>query len=77
MGTSGYDIYFTTSDGYPRNLAQRGFLYDLTDFMNEKFYDDGKTSVLDKIDPDYLDVLKGTDGKFYAIPHEEWFPGLT
>ena len=52
MGTSGYDIYFTTSDGYPRNLAQRGFLYDLTDFMNEKFYDDGKTSILDKIDLD-------------------------
>lgn len=77
MGTSGYDIYFTTSDGYPRNLAQRGFLYDLTDFMNEKFYDDGKTSVLDKIDKDYLDVLKGADGKYYAIPHEEWFPGLT
>lgn len=77
MPTSGYDIYFTTSDGYPRNLAQKGFLYDLTDFIEAKNYDNGTVSIKDKIDESYLDVLQGADGKYYAIPHEEWFPGLT
>lgn len=81
MATSGFDVYFTTSDSFPYALAQRGLLYDVTEFINRDSYEDEDgnitVSILDKIDPNYHDVLKGADGQFYAIPHEEWFPGLS
>lgn len=81
MATAGYDVYFTTSDSFPYALAQRDLLYDVTDFINKDSYPDADgnitVSILDKMEESYQDVLKGADGRFYAIPHEEWFPGLS
>lgn len=37
---------------------------------------DGKT-LESKIDDTTLESLKGSDGKYYALPHYEWFPGVT
>ena len=31
----------------------------------------------EKIDSEYLSTLQGSDGNYYALPHYEWYPGLT
>ena len=72
MATSGFDVYFTTSDSFPYALAQRGLLYDVTEFINRDSYEDEDgnitVSILDKIDPNYHDVLKGADGRSIYSP---------
>ncbi|HBS02464.1 MAG TPA: hypothetical protein DEA63_01145 [Firmicutes bacterium] len=68
MKASGDDIYIYESNPDIYSLAAQKYLLDLSDVVEP---------MVDKIDKDVLERLKGSDGKYYALPHYEWFPGLT
>ncbi len=68
MKSSGYDvfIYETNPDMY--QLSAQDYLLDLSDIVEP---------IKGKIEEDLLERMKGSDGKYYGLPHYEWFPGLT
>lgn len=70
MKTSGDDIfiYESTTDIY--QLAAQNFLMDLSDIVEPMV-----TS--NSIESNTLERLKGPDDKYYALPHYEWFPGIS
>ena len=56
-------------------MAQSGSIIKLDDLVTEKG-SDGK-SIEDRIYASNRESLKGADGGYYALPHYEWFPGLS
>ena len=70
MQSSGYDIYIyeTKKSVNMYSLSAQNYLLDLSDIVEP---------LIDKIEPDLLERMKGYDGKYYGLPHYEWFPGLT
>ncbi|MCQ3034881.1 MAG: hypothetical protein MJ248_01455 [Bacilli bacterium] len=71
-----YNMYFTEAGQSIYNLANSDYLLDLSSLVNENCYGESKT-ILSKIDADYVQALKGANGKIYALPHYEWYPGIT
>ncbi len=68
MKSSGDDIYIYETNPDIYSLSAQGFLLDLNDVVEP---------MESKIDKDVLERLKGNDGHYYALPHYEWFPGLS
>jgi len=79
MASSGYHLYFVEDDGSVLNFASRNKLLDITDMVTAKDEerDGNMISVLDKIEENYRFALQGLDGKYYALPHFTYIPGLT
>lgn len=79
MASSGYNLYFVEDDGTVLELASENKLLDISDMVTAKDEDrNGEMiSVLDKVDESYRFALQGMDGKYYAVPHFTFFPGLT
>lgn len=75
ISTSATHIYFGGAMPKLRSMMQNGNLADLSDVFTA-VGEDGKT-IESKIAKNYRSVLKGTDDKYYAIPHYEWFSGLS
>ena len=78
MATSGYSIYFVEQGGIGE-LAASGKLLDISDILTEKSETrDGQSiSILDKIKPEAVEMMKGFDGKYYALPHFTIFSGMS
>ncbi len=68
MKSSGYDVYIYETNPDMYQLSAQGYLLDLSDIVEP---------VKDKIDGDLLERMKGSDDKYYGLPHYEWFPGIT
>ncbi len=68
MRDSGYDVYIYETNPDMYQLSAQNYLLDLSDVVEP---------IKDKIEVDLLERMKGTDGKYYGLPHYEWFPGLT
>ncbi|HAS56440.1 MAG TPA: hypothetical protein DCR94_04230 [Firmicutes bacterium] len=68
MRTSGDDIFMY--EGVPDiySLSAQKFLLNLDDIVEP---------MKDKIEPDLLKRISGNDGSYYALPHYEWFPGVS
>ena len=75
LSTSAYHIIFDERYSNIYELAQSGAIVKLDDLVTAKG-DDGK-SIEDRIYVANRESLKGADGSYYALPHYEWFPGLS
>ncbi len=75
LSTSAYHIIFDERYSNVYELAQSGAIIKLDDLVSEKDAD-GKT-LEERIAPAVRGGLKGADGSYYALPHYEWFPGLS
>lgn len=75
LSTSAYHIIFDERYSNIYELAQSGSIIKLDDLVTEKD-SDGK-SIEDRIYAANRESLKGADGSYYALPHYEWFPGLS
>ena len=79
MESSGYHLYFVEDNGTVLELTAEKKLLDITDVVTTKdeTRDGVQISVLDKVDESYRFAMQGGDGKYYALPHFTFFPGLT
>ena len=78
MDSDGYHIYFNQATTSARSLAQQGFLMDISDIVTGSLEAYGETGTIeDKIAENYRIMCRGTDNKYYAIPHYEFYPGVT
>ena len=77
MKSSSNAIYFTEKGDSPYTLANKGLVYDMTDLVKSKASESESQTIEEKVDEGYRSVLQGEDGKYYALPHYEWYPGLT
>jgi len=68
LTTDGNDIYLFETDPDIYKLSTQNLLLDLTDVV---------TPLLPKIDRDAQKRMKGSDGKYYALPHYNWYTGVT
>lgn len=75
LAGSAYHVIFDERYTSVYSIAKNNTVISLDDIMTEVGAD-GK-SLESKIDPATLEGLKGPDGKYYALPHYEWFPGVT
>ena len=75
LSTSAYHIIIDDRYSNIYELAQSGSIIKLDDLVTEKG-SDGK-SIEDRIYASNRESLKGADGGYYALPHYEWFPGLS
>jgi hypothetical protein len=67
MSTTGYHIFTT---------EQKADIYVMAS-KNEIMCMDDIISQIADIDENQQERLKGPDGKYYALPHYEWFSGIT
>ena len=82
-GATTDDIYFTASMDY-EYYVQNGVAEDATAIWTEKVYDvngelvgsGGTKSMLDKVDPWFVDAFKYNDGKYYGFPYEDSLKGF-
>lgn len=80
MATSAEHIYFDQLSNKPDSMIQSGLFLDITDIVQEISDDtrDGqKVSIEQKLSKDAIHKYKGADGKYYALPHYEFYDGLT
>ena len=80
MKTSGYNIYFDSSNQTGLSLSQGKYVLDISDIVTEDIdvRDGENISIEDKLDENYADImLKGTDKAYYALPHFALYGGLT
>lgn len=75
LSTSAYHIIFDERYSNIYELAQSGSIIKLDDLVTEK--DTAGRSIEDRIYVAAREGLKGADGSYYALPHYEWFPGLS
>lgn len=75
MKGSGKHIYFTEANGFPHDLAGNGSLLNINDVVTGSAFGETKT-IESKIDEDFRPMLQYR-GEYYALPHYEWYPGLT
>lgn len=67
MKNSGYNIYFDETSAV-ESAINAGNVMPIDDIVGP---------LESKIDVDYRNMLKGNDGKYYALPHYEFYPGAT
>ncbi len=79
INSSGYHIYFDETNTNLKSLIPSGYLLDIDDIVTEKSETrNGESiSIEDKISESARSMLKGADGHYYALPHYEWYPGVT
>lgn len=78
MKTDGYNIYFLEGGQSIRSLAQQGFLLDITEAMTTPLREYGEEKTIEsKISENYRVMEKGADGKYYGIPHVEYYSGIS
>lgn len=68
LKSSGDDIFIYESNPDIYQLSAQDYLMDLSDVVDP---------MEERIEPNIRERLKGDDGKYYALPHYEWFPGLS
>ncbi len=68
-----------TTYGQLYEFMQRGLFLDISDVVSEPLetIDGQSVSLLDKIDDDYEYSMKASDGKFYMVPHYEFYAGVS
>ena len=76
MNTQGYHMYFDEAYSDIATLSQKGYLLDISDVVTQVNPYDSKI-IEDKLVEDYAGAMKGNDGKYYALPHYEIYPGLS
>ncbi len=79
MGGSGVHIYFDQGFGNLKSKIAKGELLEITDIMDDviETKDGNDVTLLDKITDTHEHSIKSADGKYYGLPHYEWFPGLS
>ncbi len=78
MDSDAYNIYFNQSTTSARSLAQQGFLMDISDIVTGSMAAYGETGTIeDKIDENYRIMCMGPENRYYALPHYEFYPGVT
>ena len=79
MATSGYNIYFDQIALPIQSYIQQGMFMDITDIVTEDLETvDGQTvSIEDKIFEEERYGYRGPDGKYYCLPHFEFYDGAT
>ena len=79
----GTTAYITTTSGYNLVVVERtslmqyiqsGLLYDISDVVKDT---SSGASIESRIDEGTLGRLQGNDGKYYGLPHYEFFSGLS
>jgi ABC-type glycerol-3-phosphate transport system substrate-binding protein len=73
--TDDNDVYFTQEIDY-FTFASRGLVLDLTDFIKTTANQNDNKTIYSKLSSDDQETL-AVDGKYYAIPHYELYPGLS
>ncbi len=68
MSTTGYHVFTAENTADIYMMASKGEIMCLDDIV------EGMTS---QIEEGAKERLKGPDGKYYALPHYEWYPGIT
>ncbi len=74
MNTDDYNIYFIEGAMTKTTIAS-GMAMEITDLVTEKNRD-GKT-IESKIDAEIKVMLTDNSGKYYALPHYEYYPGFS
>ena len=70
------------------SFVNKGLIIDISKTVNEKVYDEdgelaektgkpAKQSIVDTMYPEYKDIFKTNDDKYYAIPFRFYFNGIT
>ena len=78
MNSDSYNLYFTQGGSMVRLLAQQDFLVDISDIVTAPLTEYGESATIeDKISEEYREMCKGLDGKYYGLPHYEFFTGLS
>lgn len=75
IGGSPNEVFFTQQVNY-REFVGKELIRDITGLVNKENPDDGNKTIVSK----YYDSDKeslSVDGKYYAIPHYEFYTGLT
>ncbi len=75
MANQTYNIYFHERNSDINDLAQAGLLLDISDVVTDTSREGG--SLESNIYSNKLASLKGNDGKYYGLPHYEFFGGLS
>lgn len=73
IASSGYQIIFDERYSDIYELAQSKSILCLDDLIKD---DSDGASIESRITEGAKEGIKGGDGKYYALPHYEWFPGL-
>lgn len=73
---STYNMFFSEAGRSVYDMANSGLLMDISDVVQGNAAGEDKP-IASKIDSSAINALKGKDGKFYSLPHYEWYPGLT
>ena len=73
MSTTGFHIFTTEQKADIYTMASKNELLCLND---PELGIDVVSQIAD-IDDNQIERLKGPDGNIYALPHYEWFPGIT
>ena len=79
MASSGVHIYFDQASTI-NTWIQQGLMLDISDVVTEITQDTrngAPTSIEGKIEENLRYQYKGNDGKYYALPHYEFYDGLT
>lgn len=74
ISTEIYNVIITENVSY-NELAATGKILDITDIVQAKNLD-GKT-IESKLSAQQQGALTAVNGKYYALPHYEYYPGLT
>ena len=68
-------IYFSERRYDASTLAQSGQVLDITDIFTDTTREGGAFETV--VNPQMLDFCKGFDGNYYAMPHYEFFGGIS
>ncbi len=79
MSGSGMHMYFDQGFGNLKAKIAKGDLLEITDIMDDTLetINGQEVTLLDKLQDSHEHSIKSVDGKYYGLPHYEWFPGLT
>lgn len=87
FGSNNVDVCFSERAKLPGNLASQGILADLTDVVTDTFRVDDEEltsgharvggSLEDNIFDNIISSCMGSDGKYYGIPHYEFYANLS
>lgn len=70
-----HEVYFTQQVNYEEFVAN-GLVRDITDLVTAQNPEDGNKTILDKFYDSSKETLS-VNGKYYAIPHYEWYAGIS
>ncbi|MBO5480429.1 MAG: hypothetical protein J6A63_04480 [Clostridia bacterium] len=75
IGGDTTNLYFTERKWDIDTIAQNGELLDITDVIKDETREGGSLETV--IKQNKLGSITGNDGKYYGLPHYEFFGGLT